>query len=105
MITFVRVMVEFVITAIYLSICSVYDAVRQSVSQKILDSDWQKRQGWRKQTVYMIKGFSMQQVSFWRLDKGTTHDYAFLNELWDAFVATLPDRIPDALKELRHYFG
>lgn len=75
------------------------------MSQKTLDSDWQKRQGWRKKTVYMIKGVSMQQVSFRRMEEGAPHDYAFLKVLWDAFVADLPNLILDELKELGHSFG
>ena len=42
----------------------------------------------------------MQQVSFRRMDEGTTADYALLNRLEDEFVAALPERILTALKGL-----
>ena len=42
----------------------------------------------------------MQQVSFRRMDEGTTADYALLNRLENEFVAALPERILAALREL-----
>ena len=44
----------------------------------------------------------MQQVSLRRMDEGTPDDYAVLNELEDASITALPNRILDALKELEH---
>ena len=43
----------------------------------------------------------MQQVSFRRMDEGTTADYALLKRLEDQFVAALPDRILTSLKDLK----
>ena len=44
----------------------------------------------------------MQQVSFRRMDEGTSADYALLKRLEDEFVAALPDRLLAALEDLKH---
>ena len=42
----------------------------------------------------------MKTVSFTRMDEGTTEDYAFLHGLERDYIASLPDRLLDALKGL-----
>lgn len=42
----------------------------------------------------------MKTVSFTRMDEGTTEDYAFLHVLERDYIASLPDRLLDALKGL-----
>ena len=44
----------------------------------------------------------MQRVSFRRMDEGTPTDYELLSRLEDEFVAALPERILDALKDLNN---
>ena len=46
------------------------------------------------------KGDVMKTVSFTRMDEGTTEDYAFLHGLERDYIASLPDRLLDALKGL-----
>ena len=42
----------------------------------------------------------MEQVSFTRMQDGTAEDYAFLEDLEEAYCAKLPDRLLTALREL-----